>query len=242
MVYIDYVAKVKDTGEVLEVTREEDAKSLSVHDASTKYRPRLVSVGDGWVMKGLDESLLKAGVGEKLTVEITPEKGFGERDPAKVRLIPLRKFGDDASKLRVGEQVEVDNRVGIVRFIGSGRVQMDFNHRLAGKSLTYDLHLLKTVTEPADMIRALVLRRVPTDEEKVKVDVKGGVASVELPQEVFFADGLQYTKRAVSDEIFKHAKGVGKVTFIESFESPEAKAEEAEAPKPKRRPSKKKKA
>jgi peptidylprolyl isomerase len=237
LAFIDFVAKVKDTGEVLEVTREADAKSLSVFDASAKYEPRLVAVGEQWVIKGLDEALLKAKPGDKLTVEIPPEKGFGLRDPSKVRLIPLRRFGDNASKLRVGEQVEVDNRTGTVRFIGSGRVQVDFNHRLAGKNIVYELEVLKTISSPKEVILALVRRRIPVDQGKIKLQIEDGRAKIELPLDVFYMEGLQYTKRALSDEIFKFAKGITTVTFVENFQSPEATKKEE--PKEEKEPTKK---
>ncbi|MEM3638018.1 MAG: FKBP-type peptidyl-prolyl cis-trans isomerase [Conexivisphaerales archaeon] len=226
---INYVAKVKETGEVLEVTKEEDAKALAVYDASSKYEPKLVAVGEQWVLKGLDEALLKAKLGEKLTVEIPPEKGFGQRDPSKIRLIPIRRFGDDASRLKVGEQVQVDNRIGTVRFIGSGRVQVDFNHRLAGKNIIYDVEVVKTLSDPKEIALALIKRRIPVDESKVQLELKEDSATIQLPQDVLFMDGIQYAKKAVSDEIFKFVKGISRVTFTEIFESPEApKQKEAE--------------
>ncbi|MEM0286737.1 MAG: FKBP-type peptidyl-prolyl cis-trans isomerase [Nitrososphaerota archaeon] len=231
LVYINYVSKVKDTGEVLEATKEEDAKSLSVYDPSVKYRPRLVSVGDGWVLKGLDEALLKANVGDKFSIEIPPDKAFGERDPSKVRLMPLRKFGEDVSKLKVGEQVEVDNRIGIVRYIGSGRVQLDFNHRLAGKVISYEVEVVRAVTEADDVVRSLLLRRIPVDQEKVKIAIEDGAAKVELPEESYFMDGLQYAKKTIADEVFKHIKTIKKLVFVESYYSPEAKKEEVEVKK-----------
>ena len=49
-------------------------------------------------------------------------------------MIPLRKLGEDAEKVSVGDTVEIDNKKGIIRFIGSGRVQIDYNHRFAGKT------------------------------------------------------------------------------------------------------------
>ncbi len=236
---INYVAKVKETGEVLEATREEDAKALSVYDVNSKYEPKLVAVGEQWVLKGLDEALLKANPGDKLTVEIPPEKGFGLRDPSKIRLIPIRRFGDDASKLKVGEQVQVDNRIGTVRFIGSGRVQVDFNHRLAGKNIVYDVEVVKTLSDPREIALALIRRRVPVEESKVQLELKDDTATIKLPQEVFFMDGIQYAKKAISDEIFKFVKGITKVYFTEVFESPEAQKQKEEE-KPEEAPKEKK--
>jgi len=126
LILVDYTAKVKDTNEVFETTIEEDAKKHSLLDPNIKYQPKLVSVGESWVIKGLDDALAEANVGDKKTVEVTPEKGFGTRDSGKVRMIPLRKLGEDAEKVSVGDTIEIDNKKGIIRFIGSGRVLKNY--------------------------------------------------------------------------------------------------------------------
>ena len=143
LILVDYTSKVKDTGEVFETTIEEEAKKHSFHDPNVKYQAKLVSVGESWGVKGLDEALEKTSVGDKKTIEISPDKGFGERDTSKVRMIPLRKLGEDAEKVSIGDTIEVDNKKGVVRFIGSGRVQIDYNHRFAGKTILYDVNVLK---------------------------------------------------------------------------------------------------
>src|SRR5919109_1566098 len=143
LVLIDYTAKLKDTNQMFETTREEEAKKLDLYDATRKYEPRLVSIGEGWVLKGLDEALASANIGDKINVEITPDKGFGERDTNKVRMVAQRKLGEKADEVRVGDVIEIDNRTGIVRYVGSGRVQVDFNHRFAGRTLTYDVDIVK---------------------------------------------------------------------------------------------------
>ena len=127
LILVDYTAKVKDSNEVFETTREEEAKKSDLFDPTRRYEPRLISIGEGWVLKGLDEALEAANIGDKIDVEITPDKGFGERDPNKVRMVAQRKLGEKADEVRVGDVIEIDNRSGIVRYVGSGRVQIDFN-------------------------------------------------------------------------------------------------------------------
>ncbi len=91
LILVDYTAKVKDSDEVFDTTIEEDAKKHSIHEQNTKYQPKLVSIGEVSypVLKGLDEALAKTSVGDKLTVEVTPEKGFGARDSKKDRMITI---------------------------------------------------------------------------------------------------------------------------------------------------------
>jgi len=167
LILVDYTAKVKDTNEVFETTIEAEAKKHSLHDPNIKYQPKLVSVGESWVIKGLDEALANSKVGDKSTIEVTPEKGFGERDKGKVRMIPLRKLGEDADKVSVGDTIEIDQKKGIVRYIGSGRVQVDYNHRFAGKTILYDVNVLKSLDNNEDKIYGILKRHMPIDDSKL---------------------------------------------------------------------------
>lgn len=242
LLLVDYTAKVKDTGEVFETTREDDAKSNSIHDTNMKYQPRLVSVGESWVLKGLDDALLNTNAGDKLTVEVIPEKGFGTRDPRKVRMIPLRKLGEDAEKISVGDAIEVDERTGIVRFIGSGRVQVDFNHRFAGKTILYDVNVLKSLDTDDEKILGLLKRRLPIEESKLKFKVNGTEVDITMPEETFLAEGLQIIKRAIVNDIFKFIPKLEKINFTEGYANTktektqtqaESKTAEAETVQPK---------
>ncbi len=218
LVYANHIAKIKDTNEVIEVTTEDEAKKLGVHDPSRKYEPRLIATGEGWVLKGLDEALASANIGDKISVEIPPEKAFGQRDPSKMKMIPLRKFGDKASEVRVGDEVEVENKIGIVRFVGSGRAQIDFNHRLAGKTLLYNVDIIRKVETDRDKIIALIKRRIPVEEEKIELNMEDDSVKIKLPNDLYLSEGLQIIKRAISSDVFKFIGGVSKVYFIELYE------------------------
>src|SRR5271154_6810735 len=102
LVYVNYSAKVKDTGDPIETTIEDEAKKLNIYDSDRRYEPRLVAVGEDWVLKGLDEEIAKMDVGEKKTVELPPDRAWGGRDSTLMRMEPLRQFGERAGELRVG--------------------------------------------------------------------------------------------------------------------------------------------
>jgi len=220
LILVDYTAKVKDSNEIFETTREEEAKKSELFDPTHKYEPRLISIGEGWVLKGLDEALAAANIGDRINVEITPDKGFGERDPNKVRMVAQRKLGEKADEVRVGDVIEIDHRTGIVRYVGSGRVQVDFNHRFAGRTLMYDVDVVKKVDSDDDKIRSLIKRRLPLDDEKIKINLKGFTLEIELPEETLLAEGLQIIKRAVANDVFKFVPSLKDIKFIESFKSP----------------------
>lgn len=228
LVYINFTAKVKDTGEPVETTLEDQAKNLGILDQNRRYEPRLVAVGEGWVLKGLDNEIKTMEVGEKKTIELSPANAWGDRDPALLRMIPLRKFGEKASDLRVGDVVEVDNRMGIVRFIGSGRAQIDFNHRLAGKTLIYDVETIKKLETDNEKIKALIGRRFPTEGEKLTFAHEGEEVVVDVPEELFLAEGLQIMKRGIGNDVLHFIPSAKRVTFRETYVT-KAKEEKKEA-------------
>ena len=98
LILVNYTANVKDTGDIVETTIEKEAKARGVHDPVKSYEPQLISVGEGWVLQGFDDALKSSNVGEKISLELSPEKGFGERDSSKVQMIPIKKFGEGAGK------------------------------------------------------------------------------------------------------------------------------------------------
>jgi peptidylprolyl isomerase len=219
LILVDYTAKVKDSNEIFETTREEEAKKSDLFDPTRKYEPRLISIGEGWVLKGLDEALASANIGDKINVEITPDKGFGERDTNKVRMVAQRKLGEKADEVRVGDVIEIDNRTGIVRYVGSGRVQIDFNHRFAGRTLTYDVDIVKKLESDNDKIKSLIKRRLPIDDEKININLRGFTLEIELPEEALLAEGIQVIKRAAANDVFKFVPSLKDIKFIESFKS-----------------------
>ena len=220
LVLVDYTAKVKDTNDIFDTTREEEAKKTNFYDPTHKYEPRIVSIGESWVLKGLDEALSNANVGDKLNIEVPPEKGFGKRDDSKIRMIPQRKLGDKADEVGVGDEIEIDNRRAIVRYIGSGRIQVDFNHRFAGKTLLYDANVLKKLDSDSEKVSALVKRRMGVDENKLQVNLAVPNLEIQLPEDTYLAEGLQIVKRAVANDIFKFVPTIKNIKFIESYQAP----------------------
>jgi len=231
LIFANYTARVKGTGEGIESTVEEEAKKLKVYEESRKYGPRLVAVGEGWLISGLDAEVAKLSVGDKKEIELSPEKAFGVRDPTQLRMIPLRKFGEREHELSVGDSVDIDNRVGIVRFIGSGRAQVDFNHRLAGKSIIYDFEVLKTVDTDDDKVAALVDRRLAGEGSKTTVVLADGSLTVTIPEDLFLVEGLQIIKRGIANDVFKFVPSLTTLTFLEKFnnQKPQPKKEEPKA-------------
>src|SRR3990170_4541720 len=91
-ILIDYTAKVKETNEVFDTTNEETAKKEHLNKEGEIYEPKLVVIGEGWMLKPLDESFATMEPTKPTTVEIPPDKAFGPRDPEKIKRVPLKQL------------------------------------------------------------------------------------------------------------------------------------------------------
>jgi peptidylprolyl isomerase len=225
LILLDYTAKIKDTNEIFETTRADDVKNNPDYDPNKKYEPRLLGVGEGWVLKGLDEALLESSIDTPLNIEIPPDKAFGERDPSKVRMIPLRKLGEKANEVSIGDVIELDDRIGIIRFIGSGRVQVDFNHKYAGRTLVYSANIVKKLEDDNEKISNLIRRRLPIDLTEVKYENKENDLEISLPENTFLIEGIQIIKRGISTDIFKFIPSLKSVIFLEKYSNSAASSE-----------------
>ncbi|MGO9645289.1 MAG: FKBP-type peptidyl-prolyl cis-trans isomerase [Candidatus Bathyarchaeia archaeon] len=218
---INYTLKVKETGEIVGTTIESVAKEAKLYRGEEHYEPFFVIIGEGWVPKGLDEALTSYEVGKANTIELPPEKAYGIRDPKKVRLVPLRKFRADGLMPVPGLQVNVDGKTAQVRAVGAGRVQVDYNHPFAGRTLIYDLTVERQVETDEDKIRNLIHREISSvDQQKFGIKIEDLSLEVEVPEEAFFLEGLQVVKRTLTAEIEKFLPKYATVIFVETFKKP----------------------
>ncbi|MEM1592462.1 MAG: FKBP-type peptidyl-prolyl cis-trans isomerase [Candidatus Bathyarchaeia archaeon] len=222
-ILLNYVARVKETGEVFDTTIEEVAKRERLYREGEVYEPKLVVIGEGWVLKALDESLIGMEVGETKTVEIPPEKAFGPRDPEKVKRVPLKHFTARGITPTIGMQLEYDGKIATVRAIGAGRVLLDFNPPLAGKTLVYEATVAKKLETPEDKIKALIHRRIPPVEaDKFKLAIEGELVTIEMPEDAYYIEGIQVAKRGIALDIQRFFPEVTTVKFIETFKAEKA--------------------
>ncbi len=218
LILLDFSAKIKETGSLFDTTSEELARKEKLYKEGRTYEPLLVAVGEGWIPKGLDEAVVGKEIGVQDTIEVPPEKGFGQRDSSKIKLIPLRRFAAQKVTPYPGLQLDVDGRPATIRSVGAGRVQVDYNPPLAGKTLVYDIVVKKVLSSAEEKIQALVHRRLPlADLSKAIVTLNGKTVSVELPEESFLIEGLQLAKRGIASDLQKFLTDIDTVNFIERY-------------------------
>jgi FKBP-type peptidyl-prolyl cis-trans isomerase 2 len=224
-IVVDYTGKVKETGEVFDTTSEETAKTNKLYKEGDIYEPRLIVTGEGWLLKALDEALLTFKLNKEETVEIPPEKAFGNRDPEKVKLIPVKRLAARGITPRLGAQIEYDKRLATVRTMGSGRVTLDFNPPLAGKTLVYEVTIQKQLKTAEEKVSALIHRRIPAVEvEKFEFKIGKAEVTINMPAEAFYIEGIQLAKRGISMDIQRFLPVLTTIQFVEYFAKPEVVA------------------
>jgi len=217
-ILIDYVAKVKETGEVFDTTKEDIAKKEHLYKEGEIYEPKLVVLGEGWVLKALDEGLTALELEKPSTIEIPPDQAFGPRDPEKVRLVPMRRLVEKGITPQLGARIEFNGKPATIRTMGAGRVQLDFNPPLAGKTLMYEVTVLKKLEANEEKISALLHRRIPlVDASKFEFKLKKTEVIVNMPEEAFYLEGIQVAKRGIAMDIQKFFPEIDTVEFVEAF-------------------------
>jgi len=219
-ILIDYVAKVKETNEVFDTTKEDVAKKEHQYKEGELYEPKLVVLGENWVLKTLDEELTKMDVDKPQTIEIPADKAFGPRDPNKIQRVPIKQLYAKEINPVVGARIEFQNKNATIRSVGSGRVLLDYNPPLAGRTLIYDVTITKKLDGEEAKVSALIHRRVPVvEQDKFKLTLNNKNLSVDMPEQTFYVEGIQIAKRGIAMDIQKFLADIEETKFVETFKS-----------------------
>jgi peptidylprolyl isomerase len=168
-------------------------------------------------------------VSKPATVEITPDKGFGQRDPEKIKRVPIKQLYAKEINPVVGAQIEFQGKDAVVRSVGAGRVLLDFNHSLAGRTLVYEVTVTKQLESKDDKVNALVHRRIPVVEEgKFKFTISSASLTIDVPEDAFYIEHLEIYKRGIAMDIQKFLPDFAEIKFVETFKA-EPKPEMAPA-------------
>ena len=220
-ILVDLVGRTQDDNRVFDTTKEEIAKKEGIYSEDEVYGPRLVVVGRGWVLPGLDEALQEMKVGETRQVTLPPEKAFGIRDPKKVRILSRAKFPKTETRLAPGVRVRVGSQYGTVRRVASGRVTVDFNPPLAGRTILYEVTILQKLTKPLEKLQALIRRRFfNIDPQAIQVSARACTVTVTLPSDprLLLNRSLQIQKLGVAHDIETYLKDTySKLLFVEEW-------------------------
>lgn len=140
------MATVK-SGDKVKVHYHGKLTSGETFDTSDGREPLAFQVGSGSVIKGFDEGVTGMSIGEKKTINIPFDEGYGPRKEEMVIEMPKDRFPKDM-EIEVGMPLMMSDEEGhqfqvSVSDIKDAVILLDANHPLAGKDLVFDLELVE---------------------------------------------------------------------------------------------------
>lgn len=116
-----------------------------VVDSTFDKKPATFKVGDGNLLPGFEQALYGLQAGDRRTLSIAPEQGFGQPNPQNVQVMPRSQFQDmelSEGLLIIFNDAANTELPGVVKTFDAQQVTIDFNHPLAGKALAFDVEVI----------------------------------------------------------------------------------------------------
>ena len=144
-VTFEYTGRLDD-GTVFDSSRESVAREAGLVETQPdrEYDPLTVEVGSGQVIEGMEEGLLGMDAGETQTIEIPPEKAYGEWTEEHVQ-----EFDTDELSEMLGQRPEEgafleaqNGQHGEIIHVDDETVRVDFNPDLAGETLEFEIEVV----------------------------------------------------------------------------------------------------
>lgn len=152
---MEFTGKVAATGQIFETTDETLARKIGIYQRDFLYGPKLAVFGNGNILQGMEEAILKSIMGKGEDFVISPEKAFGNKLPELVRMVPEKEFSRQNIRPVPGMVVGLDGTMAKVKSVTSGRVVVDFNHPLAGESVLYSIKVNEVIADDKAKIAAI---------------------------------------------------------------------------------------
>jgi FKBP-type peptidyl-prolyl cis-trans isomerase 2 len=147
------VAKNGDNVSVLYTVHDSEGNFIdSMTNASD---PLTFVIGDGQTIAGFNYAVIGLAVGENKTVTLPPFEAYGEHDLNLTRWETSDTLIQANITPKIGNTLYVvlgtDKQKGVITSFNGTHYLIDFNHVLAGKTLIFDITLLKINSKTGDI-------------------------------------------------------------------------------------------
>lgn len=126
--------------------RLRDEASGNELESSHGEEPNTYLHGHRAITPGLESAMTGKEAGDIFSVTLAPEDAFGVRREGQQQRVPIKHLMGKV-KPRVGSVVSVQTNTGprqaVVVKVGKFNVDIDTNHPLAGKTVTFDIEILE---------------------------------------------------------------------------------------------------
>jgi len=124
-------------------------------ESSLKGEPSLYLHGAGNIIRGLEHEMTGREAGERFVAEIEPVDAYGLRNVDKVQRVPIKHL-IFKGKLTAGRVVQLNTSEGrrsvTVNKVGRHSADIDTNHPLAGRALSFNVEIVDVRAASADEV------------------------------------------------------------------------------------------
>ena len=118
---------------------------IEIDNTRSREEPVSLVIGDGNLLPGFEKALFGLRAGDRRTVHLPPEDAFGPWNPENVQRFDTVKFEQSPV---VGHMIEFEDKAktslfGVVKSVNEDITEIDFNHPLAGKNITFEVEIFK---------------------------------------------------------------------------------------------------
>ena len=139
-----------DKGKVITFQYVLTGESGEEVERSDADEPRVYLHGFNNMLRGVEEALMGKREGDNISVTLPPEKGYGLRTKDSIQRVPIKHLLAKKKRLKPGMSVKVNTKEGardvVIIKVGKFNVDVDTNHPLAGKTVTFDI-VIESVRE-----------------------------------------------------------------------------------------------
>ncbi len=234
-VRVNFTGKIKETDEVFDTTYDEIAQEAEIFDENKTYKPIPIVVGGNHLLPAIEKEIVGLEAGDRKTVEVDSDNGFGPRDPKAIQLIPMKEFKKQGMTPYPGMRISAEGGEGRILTVNGGRVKVDFNHPLAGKDLVYDVEVTEIIEDNDEKIKSMIelhYSNPNVDIEKTEIEINDGVVNIQLDEMAKFDQqtymDITFARFRIAKDIWENIEEVTKVNFVDAFEKREETADEEE--------------
>ena len=210
---IEYTGRIKETGEIFDLTDEKTAKENKIYNPKTKYGPVTIILGENMILKGVEEELKTMKSGETKKITLAPENAFGKRDPNMLKVFALSRFQSQRIYPVVGQFITLGNNAsGKVISVSAGRVRLDFNHPLSGKSLEYELKLDSEIKDPPKKIEFMLTGLLGYEKKDTEITISGENAKISLTNAAKLSAEI---KSKITEQLKKYIPEIKEIEIAE---------------------------
>ena len=118
---------------------------VEIDNTRNREEPVSLVIGDGNLLPGFEKALFGLRAGDRRTVHLPPEDAFGPWNSENIQIFDTVKF---EQRPIIGHMIEFEDKAkqslyGVVKSVNDDVTEVDFNHPLAGKNITFEVEIFR---------------------------------------------------------------------------------------------------